>query len=105
MRRFAFVKAVMAHSVNERTREIGMRLALGATGRAILQLVLGQGMIRAMIGLAIGLCGAIAVTRGLRAAMAEVAQANFAIFVIGSLILVLAAVLGCWVPSRQGQLR
>src|SRR5580704_12988632 len=58
--------AVMAHSVNQRTQEIGVRMAMGATARTILQLLFTQGMLRVAAGVAIGLVAAFGVTRVLK---------------------------------------
>jgi putative ABC transport system permease protein len=92
---------VMAHSVSQRTQEIGLRMALGATGNAILRLLFGEGMLRGAIGLGIGVVGAFAVTRMLKAAVLLAVPADATTFVIASMILMLAAALGCWVPARR----
>ena len=63
----AGIYGVLAGNVAERTREIGLRTALGATPRNILQLVVGQGARLAVVGLSVGLFGAFALTRSLRA--------------------------------------
>jgi len=93
--------AVMAHSVSQRTQEIGLRMAMGATARAILRLLFRQGMVRAMIGLAVGLFGAFAITRVMKAALVQVAPADPVTFAIAALILALTAALGCWIPARR----
>jgi predicted permease len=93
--------AVMAHSVSQRTQEIGVRMAMGATGRAILRLLFTQGMLRVTIGLAVGLLGAFAVTRVLKAVLIQVAPADPVTFAAASLILAVVAALGCWIPARR----
>jgi putative ABC transport system permease protein len=93
--------AVMAHSVSQRTQEIGLRMAMGATARAILRLLFKQGMVRAMIGLAVGLFGAFAITRVMKAALVQVAPADPVTFAIAALILALTTALGCWIPARR----
>jgi putative ABC transport system permease protein len=92
---------VMAHSVSQRTQEIGVRMALGATRNAILRLLFAEGMLRGVIGLAIGVAGAFAVTRILKAAVEQAVPADAATFVVASIILVAAAAMGCWIPARR----
>jgi len=91
--------AVMAHSVSQRTQEIGVRMALGATGRKLQQLLLAQGMLRAGIGLVLGLLGAFGVTRLLKTVLIGVAPADPVTFVVAAFVLALAAALGCWIPA------
>jgi ABC-type antimicrobial peptide transport system permease subunit len=76
-------------------------MAMGATARAILRLLFQQGMARAMIGLAVGLFGAFAITRVMKAALVQVAPADPVTFAIAALILALTAALGCWIPARR----
>ena len=95
------IYAVMAHSVSQRTQEIGLRMALGSTAQGVLRLLFAQGMLRVTIGLAVGLLGAFAVTRGLRAALIQVAPADPVTLAVASLILALTAALGCWIPARR----
>ena len=92
---------VMAHSVSQRTQEIGVRMALGATANGILRLLFGEGMLYGAIGLGIGVLGAFGVTRILKAAVERAVPADPATFVIASIILIAAAALGCWVPARR----
>jgi putative ABC transport system permease protein len=93
--------AVMAHSVNQRTQEIGVRMAMGATARTILQLLFTQGMLRVAAGVAIGLVAAFGVTRVLKAILVQVAPADPMTFATASLVLAIAAALGCWIPARR----
>jgi predicted permease len=93
--------AVMAHSVSQRTQEIGVRMAMGATARAILRLLFTQGMLRVAVGVAIGLVGAFAVTRVLKAILVQVAPADPMTFATASVVLAIAAALGCWIPARR----
>jgi putative ABC transport system permease protein len=93
--------AVMAHSVSQRTQEIGVRMAMGATGRTILRLLFTQGMLRVAIGVAIGLIGALGVTRVLKAILVQVAPADPMTFAAASVVLAVAAALGCWIPARR----
>ncbi len=93
--------AVIAHSVSQRTQEIGVRIALGARNRNILRLVFSQGMIQLTIGLVIGLAAALAVTRILKALLIGVSPTDPATFVSVALILAVAASLGCLIPARR----
>jgi ABC-type antimicrobial peptide transport system permease subunit len=90
------IYGVLAYSVTRRTREIGIRMALGARERDVGRMVLGEGAILAAIGIGIGLGGALALTRVLRALLFETAPADPATlgFVAGAvLIIVLLATL------------
>jgi ABC-type antimicrobial peptide transport system permease subunit len=90
---------VIAGSVAERTREIGLRSALGATRGDILSLVLRQGMTLAALGLVIGLAGAAAAARGLTTLLYEVTALDPLTY--GGVVVLLAVVsaAACWVPA------
>ena len=92
---------VMAYSVAQRTQEIGVRVALGATPSAILRLVLGQGLTLAGAGLVLGVVGALAMGRGMRAILAGTDASDPV--TIGGVALVLGAVavVASWVPARR----
>ena len=93
--------AVMAHSVGQRTQEMGLRMALGATARNLLRLVFVTGMRQVAIGLAIGALASLAMMRVLKSALVAVSPADPATFVIATAVLVLAAALGCYIPARR----
>lgn len=93
--------AVVAHSVSQRTREIGVRMTLGATSRAILTLVFRQGMTQLALGLAVGLAAAFAATGVLRAMLVGVTPADPLTFGGVALVLAVAGVLGCAIPARR----
>ena len=93
--------AVVAHSVSQRTQEIGVRTAMGATARDILTLVLKQGLLPVGIGLTIGLAAALAVTPLLKSQLVGVSPADPLTLVVASATLVVAAALGCLVPARR----
>jgi len=93
--------AVIAHSVSQRTQEIGIRMAVGATAHDILKLVFRQGMPPLGIGLAIGLAASFAVGRVLRSELVRVSPTDPITIVVASLVLILAAMLGCWIPARR----
>ena len=93
--------AVVAHSVSQRTREIGIRTAMGATARDILALVFRQGMVPVGVGLTIGLAAALAVTPILKSQLVQVSPADPITLVVASATLLLAAILGCLIPARR----
>ncbi len=92
---------VVAHSVIQRTQEIGIRMAIGGTPRDILKLVLRQGMIPLGIGLAVGLAASLAVNRLLQSMLVQVSPADPITLVVASAVLILSATLGCWIPARR----
>ncbi|HEV2830123.1 MAG TPA: ABC transporter permease [Pyrinomonadaceae bacterium] len=95
------IYGVMAYSVTQRTREIGIRLALGASRRSILSWLLRQGMRLTLIGVALGLIGALALGRLLRGLLFGIAPTDVVTY--GGLTLLLAAValLACYIPARR----
>ena len=97
----AGIGAVTAFSVGQRTREIGIRMALGASRRDVLGMVLRQGMRPVFVGLAIGLAGALAFARVLSALLFAVAPTDPATFLAVSAALVTTAAVACLVPGRR----
>ena len=95
------IYGVMAYSVAERTREIGIRVALGAGGREVLALVARQAAIVISIGLALGLAGSFALTRLLKSALVGVTATDSATYTAVSFALAAVAVLACLVPARR----
>lgn len=93
--------ATMAHSVSRRTREIGVRMAVGATPRDIVQLVLKVAMFPLVAGLVIGLAGSLAVSRVLSSELVRVSPADPSSLVAAGSVLLAAAILGCWIPLRH----
>jgi ABC-type antimicrobial peptide transport system permease subunit len=91
----------MAYGVTQRTREIGIRIALGATRGAVLRLILGQGMRAVGIGLACGLAGALIVSRVLRASLFGIGGNDLVSYGVASLLLAAAAALASWLPARR----
>ncbi len=95
------IYGVMAHSVAERTREIGIRMALGAGSGDVLALVGRQALIVISIGLGLGLAGSFALTRVIKTALVGVTATDPATYTAVSLGLVIVALLACFVPARR----
>jgi putative ABC transport system permease protein len=92
---------VMAYSVARRTAELGTRIALGATPGNVLRLVLRQGLVTALLGVAIGVAGAIVLTRTLRSFLFGLSPTDPVTFAAVALLLVLVALLACYFPARR----
>jgi putative ABC transport system permease protein len=92
---------VMHQSVALRTRELGTRLALGAQPRDVLWLVIGQGMRFAMCGIGIGWLAALGLTRVLTGLLFGVTATDPTTFIAAPLLLLLVALLACWIPARR----
>jgi len=95
------VYGVIAQGVLQRTREIGIRTALGASTWRILRLVLGQGLAAIAIGLAVGVVGSIAVLRLLRAFLFGVGPADPITFAAVAGLMAVVALIACYLPARQ----
>lgn len=95
------VYGVLSYSVNQQTREIGIRMAMGAQTGRVLRLVVGQGMRLAGAGLILGLLVAFAAMRLLGSLLFGVSANDPLTFVAVSLVLALAAVLACYIPARR----
>jgi putative ABC transport system permease protein len=92
---------VMNYSVALRTHEIGLRLAIGAQPRQVLLLILKQGLLLTIVGVAIGLAAAFALTRLLSGLLFGVAAADPATFATISALLVIVSLLACYLPARR----
>ncbi|HEV7521231.1 MAG TPA: ABC transporter permease [Candidatus Angelobacter sp.] len=95
------IYAVISYSVVQRTREIGVRIALGADRIAVLSMVLGQGMKLATAGLSIGVVAAFAVTRVLRSLLYSTSTTDPLSYLATSAVLMAVVVLACYVPARR----
>ena len=97
----AGVFGVMAYSVSRRTREIGVRVALGAQSSDVLTMIVRQGMRTIVIGLAIGLVGALLLTRTLSSLLFEVTPTDPLTFAAVVALLIATALLACYIPARR----
>jgi predicted permease len=95
------IYGVMAYAVTQRTHEIGIRLALGAQRKDVFGLVLGRGMWVALLGVAVGLAGALALTQLMSSLLFEVAPTDPAVLAIVSLTLIGGALFACYLPARR----
>ncbi|ACB76436.1 ABC transporter permease [Opitutus terrae] len=92
---------VLAYDVSQRTREIGIRGAIGATRGQIVAMVLRQGMVKTALGVGAGLAGAVYLTRFLRGLLFDVERFDPVAFVGVSLLMLAVAALACWLPARR----
>jgi putative ABC transport system permease protein len=95
------IYGVIAITVTQQTREIGIRMALGAHPRDVLRLMLGRGMLWVLAGTAGGLAGAYAATRLLESLLYEVKATDPASFAIATALLVASAIAACYIPARR----
>jgi len=92
---------VMSYTVSRRTHEIGVRMAMGARREDVLRLVVGQGFKLAMVAVAIGIIGALALVRTLSSLLYGVRPIDPLTFVVAGLALTAAALLATYLPARR----
>jgi putative ABC transport system permease protein len=95
------IYGVLSGSVTERTRELGIRLALGAKTTAVLTMVLWQGLKLGAAGIALGLLGALAVTRLLQSLLFGISATDPLTFAASALLLLSVALVACWLPASR----
>jgi putative ABC transport system permease protein len=95
------IYAVIAYSVTQRTQEIGIRMALGAQAGDILKIIVKQGMALTLIGVALGVAGALALTHIMSSLLFGVRATDPVTFASISLLLVLVAFIACYIPARR----
>lgn len=95
------IYGVVSHVVRERTREIGVRMALGAGTRDILTMVVGQGMWPVLLGLVLGLAGSFVLTRWLSSSVVGLSPNDPLTFALVTLLLLAVGFVACYIPARQ----
>jgi predicted permease len=95
------IYGVISYGVGRRTREVGIRLALGAGKRDVLRLVVGQGLALTGLGLAVGAFGAVLLTRFLSSLLFETGRLDLPTYVGVALLLAAAGLLAAWIPARR----
>jgi len=95
------IYGVMAYSVSHRTREIGIRIALGAQQQTVLRLILGQGARLALIGVVVGIVGALGLTQVMASLLFGVSARDWATFSVVPWIVIAMILAGCYVPARR----
>jgi putative ABC transport system permease protein len=95
------IYGVISYSVSQRTHDIGIRMALGAEKSDVLKMVVGQGLKLALVGVAVGIAGALALTRFLSSLLYGVKPTDPLTFIAVSLILIAVALAACYIPARR----
>ena len=95
------IYGVISFSVSRRTREIGVRMALGAGGAEVLRMVVGQAVVLAAIGVSVGIGGALALTRVVQGMLFGVNPMDPAAYVAVSALLIAIAALAAFIPARR----
>ena len=95
------IYGLMAYSVEQRTQEIGIRLALGADTSAVRRMILFQGMRLALVGVVIGLASAFGLARLIATLLYGVTARDPLVFVMVPVVLTLVALIGVWLPARR----
>jgi putative ABC transport system permease protein len=91
----------MSYTVSQRTEEIGIRLALGASPENVLLMVVKEGFVLALAGVAIGIAAALTLTRLMETMLFEVSETDPLTFASVSIVLLVVALAACWIPARR----
>jgi len=100
----AGLHGVVAYGVTQRTREIGIRMALGAQPRAVLRLIMSEGMRAVAIGIASGLGASLLLSRVVEASLFGISRSDLFSYGVACLLLSVAAAIACWFPARRASL-
>jgi putative ABC transport system permease protein len=95
------IYGIMSYAVTQRTREIGLRMTLGAQRSNVLKLVIGHGMKLTVAGVLLGVAAALALTRTIKSLLFDVSPTDPFTFISIAALLLLVALLACWVPARR----
>lgn len=95
------IYAVVAHGVAQRTREVGIRMALGATSEQVVSMVVGEGMMLPIVGLVIGIAGSLALTKAIQSALYGVSATNPLVYAVLTVLLACLALAACYLPARR----
>ena len=95
------IYGLMAYTLSQRTHEIGVRVAVGAQRRDVLNLVVGEGAKLALLGVAIGIGAALGLTRVMASLLFEVKPTDPATFAIVAIFLVIVGIVACYIPARR----
>jgi ABC-type antimicrobial peptide transport system permease subunit len=92
---------VMSYVASQRTHEIGIRMALGAQASDVLKLIIGNGLVLALIGVVVGLAGSFALTRLMADLLFGVSATDGVTFLFVSVGLIVVALFACYIPARR----
>jgi predicted permease len=95
------IYAIVSYSVSRQTQEIGIRMAIGASTHDVLALVFRRGIVPLAVGVSLGVLASLGLTRVLASMLVDVSPTDPAALVVATGLLVLAAMLGCWIPARR----
>jgi predicted permease len=95
------IYGVISYSVAQRTNEFGIRMAMGAGPRDVLTMVLGQGLLLGLIGVALGAAGALALTRLIRGLLFGISSFDPVTFLVMAALLTAVTLAACWIPARR----